>query len=109
MITLKLKPLSINDAYRGRRFKSKDLEQYKSDCLWLLKGQKKYTGEIELNYKFYLKHYNRTDVGNLEKCLTDILVDSEIIPDDRYVKKITMEKFKSEENKIIIEIKPYKI
>lgn len=97
LISLPLKPLSVNKAYRGRRFASEELKQYKQDVGYLLNRFKPITGEIELDYKFYLENYSRTDVGNLEKPLTDILVETGLIPDDRHVKKITLEKFKGED------------
>ncbi len=107
-ISLPVKALSVNDAYRGRRFKSKKLIQYQHDCTWLLRNtREKVYGEVELNYKFYLKHYRRTDVGNLEKTITDILVECGVISDDMYVVKITLEKFKSTKDFILVEISKY--
>lgn len=103
LISLPIKALSVNQAYRGRRFASVELKQYKQDVGYLLHLFKPITGEIELRYKFHIKNYNRTDVGNLEKPLTDILVETGLIPDDRHVKKITLEKFKGKDS-IEIEI-----
>ena len=95
--------MSINAAFQGRRYKTQECVEYETNCLWFIKGQM-IEGEVKLQYKFYLKNYSRTDVGNLEKILTDLLVRKKIIIDDRYVKKIILEKFKSNEDKIEIEI-----
>ena len=107
LIKLSVKPLTINLAYRGRRFKSKALVQFQKDVAWLLRGAKTIDGEVELRYKFYLQHYAITDVGNCEKTITDCLVEYGIISDDRFVKKITMEKFKAKTDSIEIEILPF--
>ena len=109
MFKIPLKPLSVNDCWRGgRRFNTKEYIQYNRDCSWFLNSKIFYfKGEIEIIYKFYINNYSRTDVGNLEKPLTDILVKNKVIADDRYVKRITLEKFKSKEEYIEIEIKSF--
>lgn len=104
-----VKALSINQAYSGRRFATDSLESYEHEVSMLLRKRHQTTieGEISLRYIFYLKNYSRTDVGNLEKCLTDILVKTEIIKDDRYVKDIYVRKEVSDTDHIDIEILPY--
>jgi Holliday junction resolvase RusA-like endonuclease len=99
-----IKPLTVNKAWQGKRFKTKDYKEYEEKLLWLLKGLEKTDGFVEVIYKLYLKYYSTSDVGNFEKPLTDIIVKAGLINDDKYITKITMEKFKSEEDKIIIEI-----
>lgn len=108
-ISLPVKALSINAAYRGRRFATDDLESYENEIALLFHGiPEKIEGEMSVRYVFYLKNYSRTDVGNLEKCLTDILVKMEIIKDDRYIKDIYCRKEKSDTDHIEIEITKYK-
>lgn len=103
-ITLEIKPLTVNKAWQGRRFKTDDYKDYEYEMLWLLKGLEKTTGFVQVNYKFYLKYFSTSDVGNFEKPLTDILVKAGLIDDDKFITKITMEKFKSPIDKIEIEI-----
>jgi len=94
-IEVNIKPMTVNKAWQGRRFKTPEYNGYTSHILWALKKHKfRFKGEIEVEYRFYLKHYKTTDVGNLEKPLSDIIVKSGIIEDDRFIKKITLEKFK---------------
>ena len=45
---------------------------------------------------FILKNYKLSDVGNFEKPISDIIVKAGLIDDDRFIKKITMEKFQSD-------------
>jgi Holliday junction resolvase RusA-like endonuclease len=99
-----IKPLTVNKAWQGKRFKTKDYKEYEEELLWLLKGLEKTNGFVEIKYSLYLKYYSTSDVGNFEKPLTDIIVKAGLIEDDKYITKITMEKFKSDVDKIIIEI-----
>ena len=104
--TLPVKPLSINKCWKGRRFKTNDYKDYEQELLYLLKNSEKVSGFVNVNYKIYLINFLKSDVGNIEKPLTDIIVKSGIIDDDRFILKLTLEKFKSETDKIEIEIMP---
>jgi Holliday junction resolvase RusA-like endonuclease len=104
---LLIKPLTVNKVWQGRRFKTKAYKDYEIELLELLKGVKKTKGFIEVNYKIYLKYFSTSDVGNFEKPLTDIIVKSGIIDDDKYIKRIVMEKFKSDVDYIQLEIQNY--
>jgi len=108
-IKLDIHPISVNKIWKGRRFSSKDYQNYESEVGWLLsqKDIKKVEGWIEIEYQFYLKRYKTTDTGNLEKPLTDILVKHKIIDDDRFVKRLVLEKFQSKTEYVIVKIKPY--
>ena len=108
MIELKIpvKPISVNAVWQGRRFKTKAYKQYEYDCMWFM-GSKKLVGEVEVHYRFYLKNYALSDVDNLIKPIQDIMVKSGIIEDDRKIKKVVAEKFKSNEDKIEINIFKY--
>lgn len=107
MITLNVKPLSVNACFQGRRFKNKNYKNYENEIYWLLKQNymySKFTGYIYIHYKFYLKNWKKTDGGNLEKCLTDILVSNKVIEDDRFIMKYVIEKFPADKDYIEIEI-----
>lgn len=112
-IKLPIKALSINRAWMGRRFKTKDYKQFEEDCIKLISfsthGQTDLYEEraVEIHYTFYIKNYSMTDVSNLVKLLEDILVKCEIIKDDRYVISFTATKIKSKADKIVIEILPF--
>lgn len=105
VITLQIKAISVNVAWKGRRFKTDDYIQYENDCFKLIKGTK-VEGWVEIKYRFYLKNFGNTDVSNLVKLLEDIIVKCELITDDRKVVKFSAEKIKSKEDKIEIEILP---
>jgi Holliday junction resolvase RusA-like endonuclease len=103
-----VKPLSINKAYKVRRFSSDDLKQFEKDVGYLLKAQKcPITDEITIDYTFYIKNYQATDVSNCVKTIEDMLVKCLVIKDDKQVVQFSARKIKSEEEKIEITIKPY--
>lgn len=102
-----IKPLSVNKAWQGRKFKTKDYKEYEKEFLKLLGNNKCINDFVEINYNIYIKNYKMSDVGNFEKPLSDIIVKSGIIKDDRFIKKITMEKFQSEKEFIEIIIEKY--
>ncbi len=104
--TLPVRALSINKAWRGgARYRSKFYLDFEKEVLHLL-PKKHIDGEIEINYKFYLKkNYSRSDVSNLVKVLEDVMVRADIITDDSLVKKFSAEKFKADVDNIVVEIK----
>jgi Holliday junction resolvase RusA-like endonuclease len=108
MIKLEIKPLSVNAAWQGRRFKTPEYKHFENDVSLLIMAQKpgKFIDTaVEVSYEFHIKNYLKTDVDNLVKPLQDVLVKKGIISDDRFIKKITAEKFKSSEDFINISIK----
>ena len=109
MIIIPIKPLSVNAAWQGRRYKSPAYKVYEISIFSILPRCKETPqGFLEVNYKFYLTNFLKTDCDNLVKCIQDILVKLDYMKDDRYIVKYVIEKFNSKENKIEIEIKQYK-
>lgn len=106
-VSVDSKPLSVNRVWQGRRFKTEEYHDYEELMLLLLPKKKKVTGPVHLSYRFFMSAFGRSDVDNLLKPLTDILVKKGYIEDDRMVYKISAEKIKSEEDRIEIEIVPY--
>jgi Holliday junction resolvase RusA-like endonuclease len=106
MIIINSKPMSVNQAWQGRRFKTQLYKNYEEDLSWQIKLMKlkTITGWVNVEYRFYIKNFLRSDAGNFEKPLTDILVKNGLIEDDKFIKRLVIEKFKSDEEKIEIEI-----
>jgi len=82
-----IKPLSVNKAWRGGvRYKTKEYKEYKEVIAQYIfvdssLRNMKLNLPLEVTYYFYIKNYNRTDVANLEKPLTDALVDAGLYTD----------------------------
>lgn len=107
-IEIPIKALSNNEAWAGRRFKSKKYKQYEKDLEKLLpRAKTMIKGECEIHYTFYIKNYGMTDVDNLIKETQDFIVKKGYIEDDRKIVWLSAEKIKSKEEKIIIEIRSY--
>lgn len=107
LIEIPLKPLSINEAWQGRRFKTRKYKNYCEDVSLLLPKIKTIKGEVYISYIFYLHNWRRTDIDNLIKPLQDILVANHIIEDDRKVICISAEKRPKIDNNGYEEIKIY--
>lgn len=107
MITLKINPLSVNKAWQGRRVKTGSYRDYEDMCLWLLNEYSGVHGWVEIKYNFYIKNYLKADVDNFVKPLTDIVVKAGLIDDDRFIKRMVIEKFKSTKEYVELEIKKY--
>jgi Holliday junction resolvase RusA-like endonuclease len=90
---LKIKPLSINAAFQGRRFKTKECNSYCNVLEMMLPRQKSIGEYYELHLKFHLKNFARTDEDNLVKLLQDCMVKKGMISDDRKIVKHILEKF----------------
>ena len=102
---IKLKPLSVNKCWKGRRFKTKDYLDYEKCLLLMIGKQKMIKGYVEVEYHFHIKNYKMSDVGNFEKPLSDIIVKAGMIEDDRFIKRLIIEKFKSNQEYLIIKKK----
>jgi Holliday junction resolvase RusA-like endonuclease len=105
-IVINEKPLSVNAAWQGRRFKTVTYKNYEQTIYHLL-PKVKIKGEVEIHYTFYLKNYSRTDIDNCVKCLQDVIVKKGIIEDDRKIVLFSAEKRKSKTDRIEVEIMPY--
>ena len=101
-IKINVHPLSVNKCWQGRRFKTKDYLNYEEEVLYLIGRNEMITGYVGVEYDFYIKNFKLSDVGNLEKPLTDIIVKAGLIEDDRFI--ITM---KLTKHKIAKYIKEY--
>jgi len=103
-VDLKLKPISVNAAFQGRRFKTSDCKRYELELWYELPQKEMIIGEVEIWFDFFLTYYG-TDISNLVKVTEDILVKKGYIEDDRKVKYMHLAKHKSGENHMTIKIK----
>ena len=87
---LNIKPLSVNEAWRGRRFKTPKYSKYINDMLRILKPLKIPDGALHVNVTFGLSS-KAADVDNPLKCFIDCLQKKYGFNDNR-IYKITAEK-----------------
>ena len=75
MVRLSVKPLSVNAAYRGRRFATKELSAYKEELGWLLpRAYEVPEGPLAAWYVFGVSSKG-ADGDNLIKALQDVLAE----------------------------------
>jgi Holliday junction resolvase RusA-like endonuclease len=103
---LNIKPISINAAFQGRRFKTPACNKY-CKSLSLMLPSKRIEGEYyEVRFKFHIKNFALTDEDNLVKLLQDCMVQKGMMIDDRRIVKHIIEKYPSEIDWIEWEIIP---
>lgn len=72
MITLPIKPLSVNECWRGRRFKTDVYKKYEKDVVLLLPRIKIPEGKLSITFEFGFRKRS-CDIDNPCKPLLDIL------------------------------------
>ena len=96
---LNIKPLSVNEAWQGRRFKTNDYKVYEQACLYMLPKVKlpaaPYQIEIEVGFSTIA-----ADLDNVIKPIIDIL-QKKYLFNDKHVYRLIAEK------KIVIKGKEY--
>ena len=85
-----IKPLSINEAFQGRRFKTKAYKKYERDMLKILPKLKVPEGELSLKIEFGLST-KAADIDNPIKCFVDCLQKAYGF-DDKMIYKLHVEK-----------------
>lgn len=100
MHTLPIKPISLNSAYRGRRFKTPELVAYKKLIFYTAPAIKIPEGKLKVKYIFGVSSMN-SDVDNLVKCVQDSLAEKYGF-NDKLIYKIEVEKVDVEKGKEFI-------
>ena len=104
-ITINRKPLSVNDAWQGRRFSTPAKKDYEAVMRLLLPNTPVTGPYYRVEYDFHLIRFATTDWDNLVKVTQDCLVKRGIITDDRHIIDARVRKYKAVTDKIIIRIR----
>lgn len=72
MHRLDIKPLSVNEAWQGKRFKTKKYKAYERDILMMLGPFTVPDGNLRLSLTFGFSN-SASDIDNPVKCFTDCL------------------------------------
>lgn len=105
---IKIKPLSQNEAWQGRRFKSEKYINFEKSLFFKLKKMDIPEGKIEINYAFGFSN-KLSDIDNPVKSFQDVLCRVYRF-NDRDIYRITIDKEIVQKGKEFIkfEIKPFK-
>ena len=88
---LPIKPLSVNSAFQGRRFKTKEYDKFISNCLLLMPNKKlKLSDMLRVKLTFGFSNKN-ADIDNPIKMVLDSITKKYGI-DDRYIYGLEVEK-----------------
>jgi len=91
MQTVNIKPLSVNDAWQGRRFKTPKYKQYEQDLRLLLRPYSIPEGELKLMMQIGFSN-RASDIDNPLKPFVDVLQKKYEFNDNRiyelHIKKI---------------------
>lgn len=90
MIKLKIKALSVNKVWAGRRFKTKDYKEYEKAVLAILPKMKIPDGGLKLKIEFGLSN-KLADIDNGIKPFVDIL-QTKYKFNDRWIMKMGVTK-----------------
>lgn len=96
MHKINIKPISVNEAYMGRRFLTEKLKQYQRDLYLLLPKKLKIPiGKLSISYEFGFSS-KASDVDNCIKVLQDVISDCYNFNDkmiyEVYAKKLIIKK-----------------
>lgn len=90
MFELKIKALSVNEAWQGRRYKTRKYKDYEQELDWLLPKLEIPEGNIQIDFIFGLSSKN-SDLDNCLKQTIDIF-SKKYNFNDKIVYKIVAEK-----------------
>lgn len=89
-----MKPLSVNEAWKGRRFKSEKYKEYETACLYYLRAlnlKNLPTGNLKIIFHFGFSNKS-SDIDNPLKSFIDILQKRYKFNDNRiYALEVTKE------------------
>ena len=92
MERLLIKPLSVNKAFRGKKWRTKEYDKYICDMLYLLPNSLKIENGVNLSVSFVFGYSSRnSDIDNALKCTIDCLVKKYGF-DDRYIYELYVRK-----------------
>ena len=69
---INLKPISVNNAWQGKRFKTKEYIDYEKSCILMLPDLDIPKGELEISIIYGFSN-NQSDIDNPTKLVLDIL------------------------------------
>jgi len=105
---IRIRPISSNSIWQGRRFKTKEYNYFIEEALYKMSEKEMLKGErLGVFLDFYYKYAARSDLDNFLKPTIDLLVRKKWIKDDRFIYFLQAQKFiikDEEESKIIIKI-----
>lgn len=106
-LTLHVKPISVNNSWRGKKFPTAEKAEYEKRLHFSLPNVSVVgTPWYRIEYDFHLVRFSTTDWENCVKVTQDCLVKKGIIADDRFIIDARVRKFPAKKDRIVIRIEP---
>lgn len=106
---INIKPLSVNEAYKGRRFSTPNLKGYKTELGFFLKPLKIPEGNLKINIEFGFSSKG-SDLDNAVKPFLDVLQKKYSFNDNRVYELVLSKRITAKNKEYIkFEIKQLKL
>ena len=106
MIVIPIKPISTNQLFQGRRFKTAKYDEFIQAAMYLMPKIPMVKGMIRIRVNFYVKHDKTSDLDNFLKGFLDLIVKKGYIEDDRFIYQLYVKKFNSDYERIELKVQP---
>ena len=103
MVKIKIKPLSVNAVWQGKRYKTKAYHNYEKEMLYTLPTYKIPDGKLEAIYEFGFSS-SASDIDNPVKPL-QVILQKKYGFDDKRIHKLTVTKTKVKKGQEYIKFK----
>lgn len=108
---IQISPISVNKMFQGRRFKTAFYKAWREEFCYKLNTDLRDLEPEIVALEFGIKNFKIADLDNMVKGTLDALTESGVIKDDRFIRKLILEKKKVEKKddeyiEIIINHKP---
>ncbi len=105
---IEIKPLSVNDAWKGRRFKTNKYKKWQKDLLFILpKLKTEFNGDLKASFVFGFSS-SASDIDNPLKPLIDTL-QKKYKFNDNQIKELNVKKEVVKKGSEFIEINIFKL
>lgn len=94
-ISICVQPMTVNQCWQGRRYRSKKYDAYEKEVLYSLPRHATIQGDVMIEYLFGTPYALQSDVDNFIKPITDILVKKRYLKDDTQVQEVRARKEKA--------------
>jgi Holliday junction resolvase RusA-like endonuclease len=112
-LNIRTKPLSVNKAWQGKRFRSKEYKSWAEEVQLLVASElsrktvKKIEGNLEVTVELFIKNDKCSDADNPLKPLFDTLTACGVWEDDRKIYALHVYKEHAEEESVRVTIAPF--
>lgn len=106
-LEIEIKPLSVNSAWKGRRYRSDEYERYRRDMFYLIpRPEEMYVVPLQVRIYMGLASHKSSDVDNPLKPMLDILGDIGYYRDDNLIYDLRVVKVPSKDPWVKVVISP---